>query len=299
MALYNLRGIDHCIRRLVRAVRAAPEYQYDVWIFSDHGQSATTPFERAIGRDLLSFVLEHAARDRGLDVDAEAMAELSALRQDSLLRRSLWKPLRPFAHARAAIRRWRLERRLGPVERTPLEHIEVVTGGSIAHVYFGRSQSERTAPTLDELRLRWPSVIDAIARCPAIGLAVARTDEEGVAVAWRGRWYDLRDRALDALPPFRIVGPKLLRRHLARAALGKRSGDIVVYGAFAEAGNIAYDFEFGSHGGVNPEELDQFLMVPRGADCALDGEVAAEEFYRLFSSAYGSRGRSRRRKAAA
>jgi hypothetical protein len=297
MALYNLRGIDHCIGRLVRAARAVPEYQYDVWVFSDHGQSATEPFERVVGKDLLTFVLENAARDRGLDVDAEALAELAALRQDKILRRSLWKPLKPMAYARAALRRWRLERKLGPVERTPLDHIEVVTGGSIAHVYFGRDRDEG-APTIEELRARWPGVVDAIAGSEAIGLAVARSTDDAVAVAYRGRWYALADRAVDSLPPFRAVGPTLLRRHLTRAALGKRSGDIVVYGAFAEKGNVAFDFEFGSHGGVNPEELDQFLMVPRGVDCGLDGDVAAEEFYRLFSSAYGSPGGAGRRRAA-
>jgi len=298
MALYNLRGIDHCIGRLVRTARAVPEYRYDVWVFSDHGQSATQPFERVMGEDLLSFVLGRAARDRALDVDGEALAELSALRQEKMLTRSLWRPLRPIAHARAALRRWRLERRLGPVERTPLDHVEVVTGGSIAHVYFGRHRSDGPGPTLEELRARWPGVLDALAGCRAIGLAVARTDDGGVAVAWRGRWSSLDDRALDALPPFVAVGPELLRRHLTRAALGRRSGDVVVYGAFAEAGNVAFDFEFGSHGGVAPEELDQFLMVPRGVDCALDGEVAAEEFYRLFSSAYGARRRKGTRRAA-
>lgn len=298
MALYNLRGIDHSIGRLVRAVRAVSEYRYDIWVFSDHGQSATTPFERVMGQDLLAFVLAHAARDRGLEVDADALADLSRLRQEEMLRRSLWRPLRPIAHARAAARRWRLTRRLGPVERTPLDHVEVVTGGSIAHVYFGRHRDEEAGPTLEELRARWPNVVEALAGCRAIGLAVARTDDDRVAVAWRGRWWSLDDPALDALPPFRSVGADLLRQHLARAALGRRSGDIVVYGAFAEAGDIAFDFEFGSHGGVAPEELDQFVIVPRGVDCALDGEVAAEEFYHVFSSVYGARGSSRQRHAA-
>ena len=52
LALYNLQGIDRAIGKIVRAVRAVPEYGYDIYVFSDHGQSATTPFERVVGREL-------------------------------------------------------------------------------------------------------------------------------------------------------------------------------------------------------------------------------------------------------
>ena len=76
------------------------------------------------------------------------------------------------------------------------------------------------------------------------------------------------------------------------AAEGARYGDLVLYGAFAEAGDIAFDFEFGSHGGIGPDELDQFLLaparIPLPADLS-DGEaVAAEQFYHFFSGRYAA-----------
>src|SRR5262249_17379881 len=59
LTLYNLQGTDRAIGKIFRAVRAVPEYNYDVYVFSDHGQMATMPFERVVGCDLTAFVLEH------------------------------------------------------------------------------------------------------------------------------------------------------------------------------------------------------------------------------------------------
>jgi hypothetical protein len=74
------------------------------------------------------------------------------------------------------------------------------------------------------------------------------------------------------------------------AAEGRRAGDLVLYGAFAEAGDISFDFEFGSHGGVGPDELDQFVIHPAGIALPGDfdaGAVAPEAFYRFFADRYG------------
>ena len=65
-----------------------------------------------------------------------------------------------------------------------------------------------------------------------------------------------------------------------------RYGDLVLYGAFAEAGDIAFDFEFGSHGGIGADELDQFMLHPARVDVPAfhdGGAVAAEQFYDFFA----------------
>ena len=66
----------------------------------------------------------------------------------------------------------------------------------------------------------------------------------------------------------------------------------MLYGAFAEAGDISFDFEFGSHGGVGCEELDQFMLHPvhitMPADFHEGSPIAAEQFYRFFAERYGA-----------
>jgi hypothetical protein len=288
MALYNLRGIDGAIARIRRAAEAVPEYGYDVYVFSDHGQSATTPFERVVGCDLHQFVLEHASAGCvGGPVESSAIRELVALRETAFWVRTLWRPIRPPMQLYVGWLERRLSKRLRRRELRPLYGIQVVTGGSIAHLYFGDGQQ---AHSLDQIARRWPRLFRALAASPAIGLLVGR-GSHGPIVIYRGRRYDLADRAaLEPLEPFRMLGYDLLCEHLAGAACGARSGDLVLYGAFAEAGEISFDFEFGSHGGIAAEELDQFVLHPAHVDFPLAGAVRAEDFYRFFHAAYGGGG---------
>ena len=67
---------------------------------------------------------------------------------------------------------------------------------------------------------------------------------DGPMVIHRGHRHRLGDRrALSKLEPFRRLGYELLATHLMHAAEGARYGDLVLYGAFAEAGDISFDFE--------------------------------------------------------
>jgi hypothetical protein len=285
MSLYNLRGIDAAIAKIDRAAQAVPEYGYEVYVFSDHGQSATTPFERVVGCDLQSFVLGHAAHGiTSRTLEAQVIRELVETREARFWLRTLWRPLR----APVQLYIWWLERRLArrghDSDRSSLEGIRVVTGGSIAHLYFARAggASPMRAPTVEEVEGQHPGLIDALSTCPAIGLVVGQ-GAGGPVVYHRGRRYPLADRrALEALEPFRVLGYELLAGHLHEAASGRRSGDLVLYGAFSEVGDVSFDFEFGSHGGLSPEELDQFVLHPAAVELPLHGAVRAEDFYRIF-----------------
>lgn len=45
----ELRRIDRSLRRIWAAVRRVPEFRYDVFVLSDHGQTASVPFEQVSG----------------------------------------------------------------------------------------------------------------------------------------------------------------------------------------------------------------------------------------------------------
>ncbi|USD19827.1 endonuclease/exonuclease/phosphatase family protein [Microbulbifer variabilis] len=51
-AHWVLKGIDDAIARIWRAAHASDRRHYDVWIFSDHGQEQTKPYEEVFGRSL-------------------------------------------------------------------------------------------------------------------------------------------------------------------------------------------------------------------------------------------------------
>jgi hypothetical protein len=282
MALYNLRGIDASIEKIRRAARAVPDYGYDVYVFSDHGQSQTTPFERVVGKDLTSFVLEHAARGcvRG-ELQSSAIRELVATREAEFWLRTLWRPARTPMQLYVWWLKRRLARAMAEHERAPLDAIQVVTGGSIAHLYFGDA-----TPTVDQIERKHPGLVQALADCPAVGVMVGQS-AQGPVIFFEGRRYLLSDRAaLERLAPVRALGWELFAEHVGQAAAGSRTGDLVLYGAFTPHGDVAFDFEFGSHGGLSPEELDQFVMHPARIEFPLSGAVRAEDFYRFFRRRY-------------
>jgi hypothetical protein len=284
LTLYNLQGIDSAINRVLKAVQAVPEYRYDVFIFSDHGQVATIPFERVLGRDLHAFVLEHASGAVAPALKSEDVQRLVALRSTEFWTRTLPKGLRGAARIYVAWLRQRLQRDVAPEHIRPYEAIQVVTGGSIAHIYF---DGDGQRHDLERIEREHPRLVEALAACPAVGLMVGR-DVDGPAVFYRGQRYRLGERrVLEQLPPFRVLGYDLLAGHLMHAAEGARSGDLVLYGAFAEAGDIAFDFEFGSHGGIGADELDQFMLSPAHVELPFGEELAAEQLYRFFSERYG------------
>jgi len=288
LALYNLQGIDGAIAKIFRAVRAVPEYNYDIFVFSDHGQIATTPFERVVGRELGEFVLEHARATVGGSLRSHDVQQLVSLRATEFWTRTLPKGLRGPARIYVEWLRRRLRRRVDERAWKPIDAIEVVTGGSIAHIYCDRGAPSRL--TLEQIDARYPELIAALEVCPAVGLMVAR-GADGPIVMYRGRRYRLGERRLlEQLEPFRRLGYELLATHLMHAAEGARYGDLVLYGAFATAGDIAFDFEFGSHGGIGADELDQFVLHPAHVELPAEfhdgGAVAAESFYRFFSASY-------------
>jgi len=286
LALYNLIGIDRAIGKIFRAVKAVPEYNYDVYVLSDHGQLATTPFERVVGKDFTAYVLEHARARVADKLESFDVAQLVSLRATEFWTRTLPKGLRGPARLYVEWLRRRLRRRTDERVWRPLDALEVVSGGSVAHIYFDRGSPARL--TLEQIDARYPELMAALAHCPAVGLMVAR-GADGPMVLYRGRRYRLGDRrALGQLEPFRRLGYTLLATHLLHAAEGPRHGDLVLYGAFAAAGDIAFDFEFGSHGGVGPDELDQFVIHPTHIELPLHGAVAAEQFYRFFFERYGA-----------
>jgi hypothetical protein len=275
-ALHHLSAIDDAIAQVHAAADAVPEYGYEVFVVSDHGQSATAPFERLIGEDPAEWMTRRLLGDGpGAARLARALARVRRFR----FRAHAWP--RPFgALAGPWIRELErgVERRLAQaLPGAPLA-VHVVTGGTIAHVYLRR----RGAPlTLEEIERRWPEAVRRLADCPGVGFLVVR-GRRGPVVFHRGRRIALhRGR----LPPFACDGD-LLAHHLTAAVTSPRAGDLVAFGAFAPAGNVAFDFEYGSHGGVHPDELDCFLLHPTSVPVPAWRRVCADELHRFFRARY-------------
>ena len=106
-AHWALRGIDHAIRRTWRAARRASRRNYQVWVYSDHGQVKTASYSELVGRTVHQAV---EAVVRGNHPPGGPPDESSAMRvragQMTLLADWSWRPT-PNRSRRSAACRWR------------------------------------------------------------------------------------------------------------------------------------------------------------------------------------------------
>jgi hypothetical protein len=104
----------------------------------------------------------------------------------------------------------------------------------------------------------------------------------------RGAVLDLADPLdVDRLPH---PDPGLLATYLADLVSVRESGDLVVLGWRGPGREVvAYAWEFGSHGGVAPEELDSFVVHPAGCRFPFARVVRPSELNRFFERAYRGR----------
>jgi hypothetical protein len=261
-ALQHLASADAALAAVFAAADAVPELGYDVYVLSDHGHVATRPFEAIAGAPLPEFV---ASAERG----------------EPLPRGPRASPNRGFLGGRT----------LGA---GIAEGVAVAEAGDLAHVYFLRDPGPLP---LAGLRGRHWRVLAALSACRAVGVMGARGGRRGFALV-RGEVVDLADpREVARLPH---PDPHLLATYLSDLLSLPDSGDLVVLGWRGEAREVvAYAWEFGSHGGVAPEEIEAFVAHPRDCAFRFADAVRPSELFHFFDRAYRAPAEGVRRASAA
>jgi len=281
-ALLKLWELDRMLGRVVAAVNALPELGYEIYLFSDHGQAATRPAELVLGESLG----EHLLAD-GLTAGSETVAFGGAGGGEAaaVAARARWMRrvagAAPGVAGKAALA-WarhlarfldgaRPDRADGP--------LLVVPAGDIAHVY-----STRVAEPLREGQIRalHPGLLERCAKSPAVGFTLVRGEQGPLAL--RGDRRLLLHRPQDAMRMAHEVGHPLAAVY-ARDLLRMRSaGDLVLLGTAAPCGaTVAFPFEFGSHGGLAPEQLDTFVIHPQElGEGAFASVVRPQDLHRFF-----------------
>lgn len=279
-AVEHLRSMDLALAAIYAAADAVPELRYDVYVFSDHGHVATTPFESHTGLSLPEYL---ALADGGVAVPRR-------LRAGEAVRLAQTRALRAALSAWPGPLRDRVGRGLDRLERGLIGHAlgfarldRVVTAeaGDLAHVYF---TGERAPIDLETVRRRHPGVLAALRESRAVGMVAARQGRRGVALAG-GDELDLgRPEDVARLPH---PEPALLADYLADLLSLPGAGDLVVLGWRGEGKvPVAYAWEFGSHGGVAPEEIETFFVHPSGCALGFADALRPDGLYRLFHDAY-------------
>ena len=298
-AHWTLKGIDGAIRRIAKAIEKAERdgvRQYDLYVWSDHGQVPAVPFhelfEQAPERH---FDLLFQALYGGTEAQRE---EASALRESERIRRGRvvrgqvqrYAPQRVERQARRAedmqgfvpgpLRRFyrRLvglarggESPAGATDTTedlqgaqePAQHrVLLVSTGPVAHLYYTGDAEPLCYEAWEE---RFPVFLEQIASHGGVGFALARSRDGGARLGTAGQWFDIHDeQALEAHAPALIANVVRARREeLVRWANMPSAGDLVLVGERSEdAPVVSYTYERGGHAGVSERETTPFFVAP-------------------------------------
>jgi hypothetical protein len=269
-ALRALRRIDRSLRQLWRVLRRVPEYRYDLYILSDHGQAACRPFARLhAGRPLERILFDELLAPPAPSAPPQAT---DGAGEDGGRRRSLRHASREF---RRGLRELRHQREPGLFQRfvNYLEEdflwllgqvrpareqrsVRVVSAGPNALLYCVDAAEPLCFTAVED---RLPGLAKAISETTGVGFVLAR-DESGPLCWWRGARYRL-GRA--------EPGPFAGREDLDLVLQGIRdlmdmpsAGDLVIYGIGAPGGHVSFLAEIGAHAGPSPEELHTFIVHP-------------------------------------
>lgn len=240
-AHFSLRDIDRSLRRIWNAAHASRRRDYRVWVFSDHGQETTVPFDRAFGRTVQDAVAE-VYRSRSSEESDSAKAG---------------RPLQPrSASARAA---WFRKRQATDAPSNllggdpPHDRPAVIAIGPLGYIHW----PERITPEQVE------SVAVRLTTEAKVPLVVARVGDRVSAWTRDGR-FEMpaeADRVLSADHPHLSEAAN----DLAKLASHPDGGDFVISGWRREGLPISFVTEHGSHGGPGPVESSGFALLPPDA----------------------------------
>jgi len=245
MAHWSLRQIDGAIARIVRAARASHRRDYQIWLYSDHGQQASTPYQDAQGRTLEQVVhefFEHDARNNQSAAAGQQEPSMQGVRSQ----RAGW------LGGSWAKRLAELEETLSATDReTAIERPTVVAKGPLGHIYL--------PPGCDaDSKRRLAARLASEAHVPWVFMP---RESAGVQAWHRESTYQLPE---DAEAVFGKSHPFLpeLPEDFERVCRHRDAGDLIVSGWHTDGSTVTFVCEFGSHGGPGLDETGGFVMIP-------------------------------------
>ncbi len=238
-AHFSLRGIDNCIQRLWKAAHRADRRDYDVWIYSDHGQESAVPYARENHRTLDEAVAEVL----GKPVNAsEALRKTPRVRSEQT-----------FGN-RAESYLLRRTGSGGTEVKQDDQSSTVIAVGPFGHIYLPDNLAE-------DARISMARKLVAVAKIPMV--LFPEGPDKAMAFTPAGQFELPRDavKVLGAAHPF----PQECAQDLVKACHHVNAGDFVISGWRVHDRPITFVWENGAHGGPGFEETRAFGLFPLSA----------------------------------
>lgn len=263
---------------------------YEIALVSDHGQSQGTPFRQINGQTLAEVIFELArtpatSRETGVGAasraDGQAAAATDKADPDDAAKYTS-EPWMPANLLLAGAERRNLIVRVARAiakrkQNNSQEHapIQVMAGGSLAHVYFTDIAGEADATAIEDA---YPGLIDRLAGYRGIGTVAVRANDGSVTAVGEGGSCTMGPRgaiSVAGTDPLLVYGAEAHHDVFGLFAR-EHAGDLVVLGELdPHLGEVtAFEELVGSHGGLGGWQTRALLIHPHDWDLpsgALDG----------------------------
>jgi endonuclease/exonuclease/phosphatase family metal-dependent hydrolase len=236
-ALWSLKGIDRSIARITRSARRSVDRDYDIWVFSDHGQEETNSYTELFGRSAQDAVVEILAKH---DIESRLPME----------------PRHGIQRQRIRLFGETVALRLLPGASEGLGTVEsgtygVTAMGPLGHVYLPESIDLVRKKTIAQDLVQdanIPLVFIPIEKDKALAVGLNETFElprDSESVLGEDHPY-LETTAVDLVS---------LCHH-------PNAGDLIISGWQIGEKSISFPHENGAHGGPGSRETSAFALTP-------------------------------------
>jgi hypothetical protein len=272
-ALRTLRGVDRSIGRIARVIRRVPALGYDLYVLSDHGQIRSIPFHEVAGAGTVAGTVLACLGPSQSGAGPTGAASPPPRDADPPM------PLWPFVRNGPS--------RLAAVERQVRERnavwvggLCVVPAGPNVNVYLTHTPARVLT---EEIEARYPGALLRLSRHPAVGFVLAR-DARGPVCYYRGAVLRIPPPpGSTGCPLFDRPDRGIVVRGLQDLLDMPSSGDVILYGHYAEPGCVNFLGERGSHAGPSEAELYGFIAAPPHVPFDFGGVACARDLHPLFA----------------
>lgn len=245
-AHWTLKGIDFCVRRLYVSSRRSARRDYDVWVYSDHGQERTTPYpvERGVPlREAVETIFASFSAPAEQQNDGTQRIGSQRARYLGGSHPGRFLPREPVIEPLPDGSRYTLAA-MGPV----------------GHINFGRDVDRTRLPEFAG-RLVAEAGVPAVLMLDGPGRVLARTGQGVLVLPGDGA------ALLGNSHPFLAE----VEAELIELCSHPDAGELVLLGWRTGGRPMSFPIESGAHAGPGPNETHAFALLP--FDAPIDPEL--------------------------
>ncbi|MBE9502546.1 MAG: alkaline phosphatase family protein [Proteobacteria bacterium] len=270
-SLRVLRGIDRKLKKIIHATNSGKKRKYDIYIFSDHGQTASTPFLHKYGETLAHFIQKTTPEELEImefNSPQEVVLYEGRKYMNELALLTLNVP-RLLYNLFDIVRAWSLKnepKALPFLWKEEKEQVFVNDSGPLAHIYFNFKKNKIP---FEEIETKYPEFVKSLLSHEGIGVVTAHSSSGKPTIVKWDKHLKEEDK-----------------EQFLRLADDENAGDIIVQGAFDGKEIINFEEQLSGHGGLGGGQNEPFFLLP--PDSLLDPSSINDpkDLYHFFFENY-------------